>query len=95
MGHSQRKLPIWLMQTPWAQMPGISLHSSMSAQSNSAAAQSSERSGGGGGGGVPSLPMGLPVWMSMMKPGAWLPHSTRYSAETGSRSLAAAVVWAV
>lgn len=26
---------------------------------------------------VASLPMGFPVWMSMMKPGAWLPHSTR------------------
>lgn len=26
---------------------------------------------------VPCLPMGFPVWMSMMKPGAWLPHSTR------------------
>lgn len=26
-----------------------------------------------------TLPIGLPVWMSMMKPGAWLPHSSWYS----------------
>lgn len=32
MGHSQRKLPIWLMQTPLVQMAGISLHSSISAR---------------------------------------------------------------
>lgn len=31
MGHSQRKLPIWLMQTPLVQIAGISLHSSISA----------------------------------------------------------------
>lgn len=27
-----------------------------------------------------SSPIGFPVWMSMMKPGAWLPHSSWYSA---------------
>lgn len=27
-----------------------------------------------------TLPMGLPVWMSMMNPGAWFPHSNWYSA---------------
>lgn len=31
-GHSQRKLPIWLMQMPLAQMTGISPHSSMSGE---------------------------------------------------------------
>lgn len=31
--------------------------------------------------------MGFPVWMSMMKPGAWLPHNSRYSAVTGGRTL--------
>lgn len=43
--------------------------------------------------GAPCLPTGFPVWMSMMKPGAWLPHSSRYSAETGSRTLTFVVVW--
>lgn len=31
MGHSHLKLPIWLMQTPFVQIAGISLHSSISA----------------------------------------------------------------
>lgn len=35
MGHSQRKLPIWLTQTPLVQMAGISPHSSMSGEGTS------------------------------------------------------------
>lgn len=43
MGHSHRKLPIWLMQTPPAQMAGISPHSSMSGEGISRQGQPSPR----------------------------------------------------
>lgn len=45
MGHSHLKLPIWLMQTPFVQMAGISLHSSISARRQTSLSIPGEGSG--------------------------------------------------
>lgn len=43
-----------------------------------------ERRPGSAGCGGPYSPIGFPVWMSMIKPGAWFPHRIWYSAARGT-----------